>query len=76
MWVLLCLMILLWGMTRVYESYTELTPDIIQLTAQSNQISVEQNKLAILTKLIDNQSEQLNKLDVIISTIKTQKNSP
>jgi hypothetical protein len=75
MWVLLFLMILLWAITRVHEAYTELTPDIIQLTAQANQIKIDQNKINTLSNLIDHQSDQLTKIDEIISTLKIQNNS-
>jgi|LauGreDrversion4_2_1035121.scaffolds.fasta_scaffold2443997_1 hypothetical protein len=76
MWVILLLMILLWGITRVHEAYTEITPNIIQLTAQANQISVDQNRINILSNLIDHQSEQLDQINSIISTLQTQNNSP
>lgn len=76
MWILLFLMILLWGITRVHEAYTELTPNIIQLSAKANQISVDKNKINTLSNLIDHQTNQLDQINSIISTLKTQNNSP
>ena len=66
--------VLIWEIFNGVEAYTELTPTLIQLNAQANQISVDKNKMNSLSKLVDHQSEQLEKINAIISTL--QNNRP
>lgn len=77
MWIVLLLAMLLWWITRTREGYTEITPSIIDLTAQVNsKVQVDEFKLNNLSEQIDRQTEQLEKIDSIIAQIKAQNNNP
>ena len=73
MWVVLLLFLILWLITQVQEAYTELTPSILALTARTRYFdNVNDAKVTNLSQLIDHQTEQITKLDNVISSLKAQ----
>lgn len=76
MWILLLLIVLFVGITRIQEGYTELTLPIFDLSKTFNkQVTIDQIKVANLSEQIDHQTEQLNKIDSIIATFRAQNNN-
>jgi hypothetical protein len=77
MWMVVLLALLLWWITRIQEGYTEITPSIIDITAQVNsKVKLDEFKINNLNEAIDHQTEQLGKIDSIIAQINAQKNNP
>jgi hypothetical protein len=77
MWVVVLLALLLWWITSIQEGYTEITPSIIDFTAQVNsKVQLDSFKIKNLSETIDHQSEQLEKIDSIIAQIRAQNNNP
>ena len=76
MWILLLLIVLFVGITRIHEGYTELSPSILDLTKKINErVTTDEIKVSNLSDQIERQTDQLNKIDSIIASFKAQNNN-